>query len=555
MLWDALSTARDLGRLHEIASALIRHGLGDVVRRLGIGAVLERAGRLLHWKGAQGFGQKSLAVRARELCEELGPTFVKLGQILAGRTDLLPPEWTEELAKLHERTAQSDPAQVRAQLVEDLGAEPEEVFAAFDPEPVASASIAQVYRATSKTGDELAVKVRRPGVREVVDADLRLLTRLAEHAEEELPELARFRPRVLVRHFARTLKDELDLRVEARNVKRLAANLVGDELRVPRIEDDLVGERLLVMEFFEGPSLGAWIRAGEPGDADPRELARIGADAVLRMVLVDGFFHADPHPGNVILLEGGRLGLVDAGMVGRLTQARRLEYLRLLAAIVERREDEVVDILLTWSGGELPDEDVFAADCAAFVDRYHGVALQDLDVERLLSDLTALLRDNDLFLPQDVALLLKVFVTLEGLGRALDPSFVMSERIEPFVREEIQKHLSPTAVMSRGAREMGRTLLDLPQDLRRMVRSLGRGRVQMEVGGKELRRFGAKLDRSTNRLTMGIVTAALIVGTAISLTVPAGPRLLGLPVFALIGFLSSIGTGVWLLVSIARSGK
>ena len=198
MLWETLSAARDLGRLHDIASVLVRHGLGDLVRRMGLARVFERAGRALHWDRARGFS-KEPPVHVREALEELGPTFVKIGQILAGRTDLLPPSWTEELAKLQERVHPVPFDELRPQLVEDLGADPHEVFADLDETPLAAASIAQVHRASLPDGRPIVLKVRRPGIRRTVDADLRLVQRLAELAEERLPELRRFRPRSLAR--------------------------------------------------------------------------------------------------------------------------------------------------------------------------------------------------------------------------------------------------------------------------------------------------------------------------------------------------------------------
>ena len=554
MLMEALSTARDLGRLHEIAGALIRHGLGEVVRRLHVAPVLERTGRVLHWKRTQGLSSRTTPERVRLLLEELGPAFVKLGQVLAGRTDLLPPDWTDELSQLQESSGPAATEYVLAQLEEDLGASAQKTFADFDPAPLAAGSIAQVHAARLEDGTRVVLKVRRPGIVETVEADLRLLARLARVVEEEMPELRRFRPRSLVRQLSRSLRDEMDLRHEARNARRLAGNLGGDSaLVVPRIHERFTRERLCVMDRLEGASLGAWIRDGKPGGHDPRRIARTGADAVLEMVLVHGFFHADPHPGNVFLLEGGRIGLCDFGMVGRLSQSRRIEFLKLLAAVVDRREGEVVDVLLAWSQGNGTDLDLLTQDCGAFVDRYHGISLRELDVGRLLGDVTSLLRDNDLFLPADVALLIKVFVTLEALGRSLDPDFVMSERIEPFAREALRAHASPGAVIGRGAREAGRLLIDAPRELRKLVGELSRGHMRMEVGVRDFERFAGRIDKSASRITMGLVTSALIVGTAIAMTVTGGPTLFGLPFFGLLGFSSSLVAGVWLLVSIARS--
>jgi len=257
----------------------------------------------------------------------------------------------------------------------------------------------------------------------------------------------------------------------------------------------------------------------------------------------------------VVLLPDGRVGLLDFGMVGRLSQERRIEFLRLMLAVVERNDGDVVDILLGWAHGHDTELDLLAHDCAAFIDSYNGVELGQLDVRQLLADITSILRNNDLFMPHDVAMLIKVFVTLESMGRALDPEFVIAGHMEPFARQALESYASPLAVVQRGTREMRRVISDLPADLRRFVRGLSKSGLHVDVGVNELDSFGAQLDRSANRVTMGLVTAAFIVGTAIALTVSGGPQIFGLPAFALLCFASSLMAGIWLLMSIARSGR
>ena len=272
------------------------------------------------------------------------------------------------------------------------------------------------------------------------------------------------------------------------------------------------------------------------------------------MVFVDGFFHADPHPGNIIKLPGS-LGLLDFGMVGRLSEQRRAEFLELLWAVVGRREETVVDILLGWSHDGNLNIDALTEDCIAFVDRYHGTSLRELDVTSLLTDISELLRDNNLFLPTDVALLLKLFVTLDSLGRLLDPEFVMSAHIEPFVEQEVLRSRSMVKVVRRSIIGIGRVLTSLPRDLRRLMQHARLGRVHVDVEVRSLDELGCQVERSANRIAVGMITAALIIGTSIALTVSSAPEIFGLPVFGLMGFLSSIAAGVWLLWSIFRSGR
>src|SRR5574341_235671 len=424
MLRALAGGARDLGRVQEIATVLLRYGFGDLVRRLGVA---------VHWKERGQPLELDSPQRVRRALQELGPTFVKLGQILATRVDLFPPEWIEEFEKLQDQAPPSDFDAVRMQLAEDLGAPPEEIFTAFEAEPIAAGSIAQVHRARSADGTELAVKVRRPGIVPVVEADLRLLARLAETIEAHFPDLAGLRPREVVRQFTRTMRAELDLAAECRNAERVAtAFRERPEIVVPRVYWEWTGERVNVQAFVDGtPSRDP--AALEAAGLDRRALAHHGAQAMLKMMLDDGFFHADPHPGNVFYLPGNRVAFIDFGMVGHLSERRRDELVQLLNGLVGRDAEAVVDILLEWAGPAKVDADKLAGDVDAFIDRYHGVPLEELRMSAMLADITAMLREHRLALPPDLALVLKACLTLETYGRELDPQFDMVGEAAPFL--------------------------------------------------------------------------------------------------------------------------
>jgi ubiquinone biosynthesis protein len=549
MLRGLAETARDLGRVQEIGAVLLRYGFGDLVRRLGIA---------LHWKEAAQSAALNAPESARRALQDLGPTFVKLGQILATRVDLFAPEWIAELEKLQDRAPASPYPEVRAQLCDDLGGPPESVFAAFDAQPIAAGSIAQVHRARLADGTDVAVKVRRPGIVPVVEADLRLLARLAEMLETRFPELARFRPREVVRQFAGTLRRELDLATECRNAERVAASFRDrPEIVVPKVYWDWTSERVNVQQYIDGtPSRDPEALAA--AGLDRAVLAHRGAQAMLKMVLEDGFFHADPHPGNVFYLPGNRVAFIDFGMAGHLSERRRDELVRLLDGLVGRDAEGVVDILLEWAGAAQVDSEKLAADVDAFIDRYHGLPLQDLRMGAMLADMTTLLREHRLALPPDLALVLKACVTLETYGRELDPQFDMVGEAAPFLQAATLERFGPARLAKRGwraSRILLDTLADLPRDLRELVRSARNGQLQVHVDLTTLYRFGQQLDGAANRLAIGIVTAAFIVGSAIVMTVEGGPTLLGLPLFGLLGFLGAAVAGAWLLISILRSGR
>lgn len=573
MLWQALASVRDLGRLHAIASILIRYGFGDLVRRVGLANALERAGQALHWEHAAEYAHLPPPARVRRAMEELGPSFVKLGQLLSTRVDLLEPEWIAEFAKLQDSAPSAPYEAILPQLTEDLGEPPEAVFAEFDPVPVAAASIAQVYRARLKEGGEVVVKVRRPGIVPVVEADLRWMLRFAQIAESESPELRAFNPQEVVRRFRHSLRDEMDFSVECRNAARIAENFAGwrdtqpgpvdDEARalpavvIPGIHWPLSSERVCVQERVEGIP-GRDLAAADAAGLDRKLLARRGARAVLKMILEDGFFHADPHPGNVFYLPGNRVAFIDFGMVGRLTDERRDQLLEVLLGLVQHRSGRVAEVLLEWASGSTVDEEALVAEIEAFVERYRGVPLKQLRLGSMLSDMVAILRSHHITLPADTVMLVKAFVSLEGMGRELDPDFDMAGEAMPMLERLVRSRYAPKAIAKRGwiaMRDAARLITGLPQDLSRLLRAARRGRLEVHIDVVNLQRVANQLDRAINRLVLGVVIAALIIGSSIVMTVSGGPTLLGLPFFGLLGFVGALAGGVWLLVSMWRSNR
>ncbi len=557
MLWEGLSAARDLGRLHDIASVLIRYGFGDVVRRLGLGSALEQTGKVLRWKDAEQYARMEPPQRVCQALQELGPTFVKLGQILSTRVDLFPPEWITEFEKLQDQVPPEPFDKLRPQLEEDLGAPPEEIFPYLDTQALAAASIAQAHRARLEDGSEVILKIRRPDIRPTVEADLRLLNRFAEIAETEITELRRYHPKDVVRQFASSLRRELDLAAECRNAERIAANFTDDpDIVVPKVYWQWTGERLNVQEYIDGIP-GRDLTAVDEAGLDRKQLASTGANAVLKMILVDRFFHADPHPGNVYYLPEGRIAFIDFGMVGRLSIERRNQVIDLLHGMVDQETADVVDVLVQWMGDVQVDEAALAIDIDAFIDQYHGLSLQQLDLAAMLMDLTVILRDHQLNLPPDLALLFKVFITLEGLGSQIDPDFGMAEEAGPFLRRALRARYMPDALAKRGWRSLSETvdiLTGLPRDLRKLLSAARRGAIQVHIDITRLKRFGDQLDGAASRLTVGTVTAALIIGSSIVMTIKGGPTLFGLPMFGVLGFSAAVIGGIWLLISIWRSG-
>ncbi len=532
--------ARDRKRLAEIAAVFARHGAGDIAVRLGLGALLPR-----------GAGKADPALtqpeRLRLAIEALGTTFIKLGQILSTRADLLPPEWIAELEKLQSAVPPVPWDQLRGQVEEDLGGLPEEVFAAFDPVPLAAASIAQVHRARLRSGEEVVVKIRRPDLRPRVEADLRLLGHVAGLVEENWPELARFRPVEILRHLGAAMAEELDLSAEGRNAELVAANLADlPEIVIPRIHGQWTSERLLVQEFLHGIPPNDPVALAAAGNSGPL-LAERGSRAFLRMALVDGVFHADPHPGNLRALPGDRVGFLDFGMVGRIGARRREQLVTLVGAIVQHDAAAVASQLLEWSGRTDLDLGRLEADCDAFVAR-HGAPPLRLGVA--ITDIMALARTHELALPADLALLFKALITADGVMRALDPEFDALRVAAPLVQEEMRRRFLPANLLAKGGKA-GLDLLALAREapglLRLLTLRLRQGRLVAEVELRGLDRIGADIRWGATRLAVAVVTAAFALGMAPRL-LDFGPSLFGVPVTGLAGF-GVIAVGlIWLVV-------
>jgi len=549
---------RDLPRLHEISSVLIRYGWGDVVRVLGLAKMLERTGKLLHWRTSDEITKLDLPVRIRMAMTELGPTFVKLGQVFATRVDVFPASWIEEFEQLHSHVPPVSFEQLRPMLEARYEMPLEALFDSIETEAFAAASIAQVHRARLKDGTQVVLKIRRPDIVPKVEADLRIIAHIARLIEFEMPELRRYRPIQIVAQLRRSLMHELDLAKEARNLAVFARSFKDDDtVVIPKIYWEYCGEIVNVQQELVGIPATDMDAASAAG-MDLKLLAARGADAVLKMILVHGNYHADPHPGNVIFMPGNRIGILDFGMVGRLTETRRGQITDFLGALIRKDEQALLNVLTLWSGDAEIDEDKLAYDLTEVIFSYDDLPLREIRIGPLLSDVTAVLRENNLSIPPDLTMLFKALITLEGFGHLLNPDFHIVDHLEPFVHEVMEARYSPSAIylrFRRNLRELNEMITGLPRDISRLMRKLRRGQMRIDLDLRRLDHFGMQINQAANRLTMGVLTASLVVGSSIIMTVKGGPELFGLPLFGLLGFLVAFFNSLWIIWSIWRSGK
>jgi ubiquinone biosynthesis protein len=442
-----------------------------------------------------------------------------------------------------------------------LGRSPFEMFSDLEREPYAAASIAQVHRAKLASGKPVILKIRRPGIEAKISADLRIIGYLAHLVEREIPEARCYRPVQVVDQLRRSLERELDLAAEARNTERFARNFANDpDIIVPQVYWTWTSSVMNVQEQIIGIR-GDDLAAIDAAGLDRKALAARGADAVLKMILVDGFFHADPHPGNVMYLAGNRLALIDFGMVGRLSPARRSQIIDLLAGFARHDEQAMLEVFLDWRDGDMVDEARLAADLDEFTFDFADVPLKDLKIGLLLQRVSAILRQHAIVLPADLTLLFKALISLEGLGRQYDPESRLIERAKPFLDHALRDRYQPLEVVRRGQSTFSDFLslvTSMPRDLSRLIRDARQGRMRVDLDLKRLDTFGERLDSAIDRVTIGVMTASLVIGSSIVMTVPGGPTLFGLSLLTLlglVGYLIAFVNSLWIILSIWRSGR
>ena len=452
--------------------------------------------------------------------------------------------------------------QLLPELTRTLGRSPFEVFKELNTIPQGSASIAQVHRARLQDGTPVVLKIRRPGIRTKVEADLRLLGHLAQLIDSEMPDARRYQPIEIAAQFARSLERELDFTIEANNIERFAHEFRRRSLH--RHSEDFLGSGRASRCWSSSTSTafpGSIWRRSKAAGLDKRVLAARGAEAILRMILIDGFFHADPHPGNVFYLPGNRIVLIDFGMVGRLAPRRRREVIDLLAGLARMEEEPMLDVLLDWAEDAFVEEAKLAADVNELAFEFEGVALADIRIGTLIRRFAAIVRDHSIVLPADLTLMFKALVTMEGLGRQYDPNFYVVEHLDADAARLASRALSTRTDHARGRSAINDfvgVLESVPRDFGRLLREARRGRTRVDLDLKRLDSFGHQLEQTIDRATMGIMTASLVIGSAIVMTVPVGRRCSECPrcsCLGLLGYIVAFMNSVWILYGIWRSGK
>ncbi|NLC06676.1 MAG: AarF/ABC1/UbiB kinase family protein [Syntrophomonadaceae bacterium] len=546
---------RHLTRYREIANVLARHGFGFLFDQAGLRDLLQRKSMA---EGVKRKGHLTAPERVFHALNELGPTFVKMGQILSTRPDIIPWPYLEQLEKLQDKVQPFSFAQVQEVFYQEQDKTLDDVFIKFEPEPIASASIAQVHRAFLKTGEAVVVKVQRPDVQRTIEIDLEILFDLARLLETKTVWGKHYGLVDIVEEFAQSLRAELDFTAEGRNGERFVNLFKNDPtVVIPRVYWEYSTRRVLVMEYIDGIKMSATDQLREAG-YDLRLIGQNFVNAIIKQIYIFGFFHSDPHPGNLAVLPGERIVFMDFGQVGRIDEPTKEKAVNLVLAMVRYDIDAVMRGLLdigvvqrkiNWAH--------FRRDISRLQQKYYGLPFSEIAVGEALRELVDISFRYKIRIPPEFALAIKCLVTSEGVLQQLDPQISLLELAEPFARRIVRQRMAPTEIkrtLVRSALEFSEFARRLPRQVENILGLMEEGEFKIQLEHQNLQRFSLRLNMIANRITLSILIASLIVGSSLIVNRTQGTFLSNLPI-AEVGYVFAAAMGFWLVVAIIRSGR
>jgi ubiquinone biosynthesis protein len=553
---------RHLGRLREIVNAFTRHGFGYLMKELGLLDLLSVPKRLF-LQGSETIEVLSTGERIRMFLEELGPTFIKIGQIASTRPDIIPLDIIQELVKLQDKVSAFPFSEVKKIIEEELADSLENSFREFQETPIAAASIGQVHYAVLTAGEQVAVKVQRPKLKHLIETDLEILKELARLADSRLEWARRYQVRDIVDELAMSIRRELDFEMEARNTEKIAAKFKDNpKVVIPKVFWDYTSAKVLTMEFIDGITLNEEEKLQKLG-YDSKVLGETVVNTILQQILIDGFFHGDPHPGNLLVLPNGAIAFLDFGIVGRLSPEMRDHVASFVIALMRQNTDEVLQAISSM--GVVPDDvnyEQLRMDVDLLREKYSDLSFKNMKIGQTITDLFSVAFQYKIKLPTDLTILGKTLLTMEGVVEKLDPDLSIIKIAEPFGKRLIMERYRPKTIIDkvwRRINEYGEMILEWPKTINEISAIMKKGRVKIELTTPELNQFIQRLNIISNRisfsitlLSFSIIMAGVIIGTSLSGQTPI--LLNKIPVVE-IGFVIATGMFLWLLFSIFKSGK
>ncbi len=552
-------TYRHLNRYRQILGVLISYGFGEIVDLLKIDQYLDVGLQIVSKSRTGRIEKLSRAERIRMAIEDLGPTYIKLGQILSTRPDLIPADFVTEFSKLQDNVPAFEYREVEKIILSEFGVPVEDFVSRMEETPIASASIAQVHRAYSKDGEVLAIKIRRPDIQRTIEVDLEIMLHLATLMERHIEEIAFHNPVNIVEEFARAMGNEIDFTIEAASMERIAGMFLNDPaVYIPKVFRDKSSRAVLTMEFIDGIKISD-LAAIEAAGLDRKLITVRGADICLKQIFHHGFFHADPHPGNIYVLPGNVICLLDFGMMGMVDRKTREDFVDLVDSIVHQQESRAVQVLLKITEWDRePNLREFEKDVSEFMGRHLYRPLKDINIGKLLQHLLELAATHRLRIPPDIFLMLKAIGAIEGIALALHPDFDMVAHATPYIQKVKIARLEPDRLAG-DVLQLTSTMLgfikQFPQDMLEISRLIRQQKLTVRIEQTGLDTLMATQDQTSNRIAFAIVIAALIIGSALIVISKIPPLVYGISFIGFIGFITAALMGVWLLTAIIKKGK
>lgn len=550
---------RHVHRYREVATVLARNGFGLILEEMGLINLISFSKRILQKEEED---SKTLGQRLRKALEELGPTYVKIGQIASTRPDILPEHLIKELEKLQDQVPPFSFAEVSRIIEEELGAHPQVIFHSFEEEPLAAASIGQVHKAVLKTGESVAVKVQRPNIAETIETDLEILLDLAGLAERRLEWAALYHVRDMVEEFATSLRNELNYEIEGSNAERIGKQFQGDpSIRIPKVYKEYSKKRVLTLEFIQGVKLSQFQTLENLG-YNRKELAENLIKAMFKQILLEGFFHGDPHPGNIFVLPGPVIAFIDFGMIGRLSPDMKDHFASLVIGMMRRKTEDMIDAVFAM--GIVPEDinrKILFRDVDLLREKYLDVPLSEVQLGNAVNDLFKVAFKHRIIIPSDLVLLGKSLLSLEGIVEQMDPDISIIDIAEPFGEQLLKERVNPAFIAGKTwkhFKEYTELLLNLPKQAREIFNSIQRGKIRVEIYLPELDTFFRKLDRISNQLSFSILLLSfsiIMAGLVIASSLGNAPLVFWRIPAIEAGFFVAAMMFILLLVSILRSGR
>jgi len=550
---------RHANRYLEIIRILTKYGFSDIISQSKLENIFDFGKKIVFRQMDSRIDSLSKWERIRLVLEELGTTFIKFGQIMSTRPDLIPIDLIPELKKLQNSVPPFSEETAISLIENELGKTISEIFKDFSSEPVAAASIAQVHKAILIDDEEVAVKVQRPGIDRIIETDLEIMFHLATVTEKHIEDLKSLNIIKIVEEFENSIRKELNFSIEASNIERFGTNFQKDpNIYVPKCYRNYSTKKILTMEFIEGINISD-IENLDANSLDKKIIAKKGADLVLKQIFEFGFFHADPHPGNILILPKNTICFLDFGMMGTITNSTKELITSIVAGALNRDTDKIIRSLLRLceSDGEV-NKQKLELQITELIDRYFNQSLEHMEMGALINDAVKFFPENNLIIPSDLYLLGRSLLLLQGNGEMLDPDYNIAKQIEPYIKKIIKERLQIRKIAKDffiSSEELLQLLKELPFEIREIIEKVKNGTIKMDIEHKGLDPMLRSHERISNRITFAIVLASITIGSSLIVHSKIPPLWHDIPVIGLIGFIAATVLGFWLLISIFRNGK